>query len=247
MVEPYSAAAPAQPTAPESLAGELRRAIALGAFEPGARLPSERTLADRLGVSRMTVRAAMRILAQDGLVTTVRGRSGGTVVATTASTVARSADAASSIDAFALQVRDNLECRLAVEPLAAALAAERATDEERQTLLGLAEIPASGIRHYRMLDSRLHMAIARAAHNESLLPIIEQLRSEFFLWADAAWARLDWDVLSPREQDFGHSHRSLVRAIAEGHEKASRRMMQRHIEEGLTQIKAVIGSAMHKG
>lgn len=244
MVEPYSAAAPAQPTAPELLASELRRAIALGTFEPGARLPSERTLADRLGVSRMTVRAAMRILAQDGLVTTVRGRSGGTVV-TTASAAA--ADGASSIDAFALQVRDNLECRLAVEPLAAALAAERATDEERQTLLELAEIPASGIRHYRMLDSRLHMAIARAAHNESLLPIIEQLRSEFFLWADAAWARLDWDVLSPREQDFGHSHRSLVRAIAEGREQASRRVMQRHIEEGLTQIKAVISSAMRKG
>lgn len=244
MVEPYSAPAPASPTAPESLASELRRAIALGAFEPGARLPSERTLADRLGVSRMTVRAAMRILAQDGLVTTVRGRSGGTVVA--ASAVA-AADGASSIDAFARQVRDNLECRLAVEPLAAALAAERATDEERQTLLGLAEIPASGIRHYRMLDSRLHMAIARAAHNESLLPIIEQLRSEFFLWADAAWARLDWDVLSPREQDFGHSHRSLVRAIADGHEQASRRVMQRHIEEGLTQIKAVISSAVRKG
>jgi DNA-binding FadR family transcriptional regulator len=244
MVEPYSAPAPAPPTAPESLASELRRAIALGAFEPGARLPSERTLADRLGVSRMTVRAAMRILAQDGLVTTVRGRSGGTVVA--ASAVA-AADGASSIDAFARQVRDNLECRLAVEPLAAALAAERATGEERQTLLGLAEIPASGIRHYRMLDSRLHMAIARAAHNESLLPIIEQLRSEFFLWADAAWARLDWDVLSPREQDFGHSHRSLVRAIAEGDEQASRRVMQRHIEEGLTQIKAVISSAVRKG
>ncbi len=246
MVEPYSGAAPPQPTAPESLASELRRAIALGAFEPGARLPSERTLADRLGVSRMTVRAAMRILAQDGLVTTVRGRSGGTVVTTTASAVA-ARNGASSIDAFARQVRDNLECRLAVEPLAAALAAERATSEERQTLLGLVEIPASGIRHYRMLDSRLHMAIARAAHNESLLPIIEQLRSEFFLWADAAWARLDWDVLSPREQDFGHSHRTLVRAIAEGREQASRRVMQRHIEEGLTQIKAVISSAMQKG
>ena len=73
------------------------------------------------------------------------------------------------------------------------------------------------------------------------------MRSEFFLWADAAWARLDWDVLSPREQDFGHSHRALVRAIAEGREEASRRVMQRHIEEGLTQIKAVISSAMQKG
>jgi len=245
MVEPYSGAAAPQQTAPELMANELRRAIALGAFEPGARLPTERTLANRLGVSRMTVRAAMRILARDGLVTTVRGRSGGTVVTITAPSAAHMGTA-SSIDAFALRVRDNLECRLAVEPLAAALAAERATDEERKTLLSLAEISASGIRHYRMLDSRLHMAIAHAAHNESLLPIIENLRSEFFLWADAAWARLDWDTLSPREQDFGHSHRSLILAITEGRQQVSRRLMQRHIEQGLTQIKAVISSAVQK-
>lgn len=244
MVEPYQGpVAAAQPTAPELMASELRRAITLGAFEPGARLPSERTLADRLGVSRMTVRAAMRLLAREGLVTTVRGRSGGTIVSTAASGLAHP-DAVSSIDAFATQVRDNLECRLAIEPLAAELAAARATDEERRTLRDLMEIQADGIRHYRMLDSRLHMTIARAAHNESLLPIIEMLRSEFFLWADAAWTRLDWDVLSSRERDFGHSHRPLVLAITNGRLQESRQLMQDHIEQGLVQIKAVIASAV---
>jgi DNA-binding FadR family transcriptional regulator len=245
MGEPFSRPVTTSPTAPEQLAGELRRAIALGAFEPGERLPTERTLADRLGVSRMTVRAAMRILANDGLVTTVRGRTGGTVVATGPDVVARPATS-NRIDAFVLQVHDNLECRLAVEPLAAQLAAERATDEERETLLSLVEAEANGIRHYRMLDSRMHMAIARAAHNDSLLPIIETLRTEFFLWADAAWARMDWDVLPPREQDFGHSHRSLVLAIAEGRQPAARELMQHHIQEGLTQIKSVIASALMK-
>ena len=245
MAEPYPGPAAAQLTAPELMANELRRAIALGAFEPGARLPTERTLADRLGVSRMTVRAAMRILARDGLVTTVHGRTGGTVVAATASQLAHP-EAASSIEAFALEVRDNLECRLAVEPLAAELAAERATSDERQELLGLVEVKVSGIRHYRMLDSRLHMAIARAAHNESLLPIIEMLRSEFFLWADAAWARMDWDALSPREQDFGRSHRAMVQAITDGKQQESRKLMQRHVEHGLTEIKAVIASAVQK-
>ena len=224
------------------MANEMRRAIALGAFEPGERLPTERTLADRLGVSRMTVRAAMRILSRDGLVTTAHGRTGGTVVAATASHLAHHPEASSS-EAFALEVRDNLECRLAVEPLAAELAAERATSEERGELLALIEVRASGIRHYRMLDSRVHMAIARAAHNESLLTIIETLRSEFFLWADAAWTRLDWDVLSAPEQDFGRGHRALVQAIADGNQEQSRRLMQHHIEQGLTQIKAVIATA----
>jgi GntR family transcriptional repressor for pyruvate dehydrogenase complex len=221
------------------MASGLRRAIALGAFEPGARLPTERELAERLSVSRMTVRAAMRLLAQDGLVITARGRTGGTVVASAAPNLAKRA-AKSSTDTFVAQVRDNLECRLVIEPLAAELAAVRATDEERQTLLELIEVKASGIRHFRMLDSRLHMTIARAAHNEALLPIIENLRSEFFLWADAAWTRLDWSTLSSPEQDFGHGHQSLVLAITKGHEQESHRLMREHIQEGLTQVKAVI-------
>src|SRR5215469_8097500 len=120
MMEPYEGPVTAQPTAPELMASELRRAIALGAFEPGARLPTERTLADRLGVSRMTVRAAMRILASDGLVTTVRGRTGGTVVTSTAGMEHPSA--AGRIGPFASQVRETLEGRLATGPRAAKLA-----------------------------------------------------------------------------------------------------------------------------
>jgi DNA-binding FadR family transcriptional regulator len=242
MMEPYDAPVTTQPTAPELMASELRRAIALGAFEPGARLPTERTLADRLGVSRMTVRAAMRILASDGLVTTARGRTGGTVVTTTAGIEHPSA--ASSIEAFASQVHDNLECRLAIEPLAAELAAARATEQERAALLDVVGMTANGIRHYRMLDSRLHMAIARAAHNDALLPIIETLRSEFFLWADAAWTRLDWSALTPHRQDFGHSHQALVHAIREGQQHEARLLMHEHIEHGLIQIKEVIASAV---
>jgi DNA-binding FadR family transcriptional regulator len=239
MTEPYAGPVAAQPSAPEIMASELRTAIALGTFEPGERLPSERTLADRLGVSRMTVRAAMRILANEGLVTTARGRTGGTIVAAAGS--GRPAGTSSSIDnAFAAQVQDNLECRLVIEPFAAELAAARATEQERQTLRELVEIKANGIRHFRMLDSRLHMTIAHAAHNESLLPIIERLRAEFFLWADAAWTRLDWSVLTSPEQDFGHGHRSLVLAITQGDEQESRRLVREHIEEGLVQVRKVI-------
>jgi GntR family transcriptional regulator, transcriptional repressor for pyruvate dehydrogenase complex len=241
MTEPYAGPVAGQPTAPELMASELRHAIALGAFEPGERLPTERTLSVRLGVSRMTVRAAMHILARDGLVTTARGRTGGTIVSGAAPGLAGRGAATNSIDdAFVAQVHDNLECRLVIEPLAAELAAERATDQERQELRELIEIKASGIRHFRMLDSRLHMTIARAAHNESLLPIIEKLRSEFFLWADASWTRLDWRVLSSPEQDFGYGHRSLVLAITEGRKQDSHELMREHIEHGLTQVKAVI-------
>lgn len=244
MVEPYQQQYTAQPTAPELMANELRRAIALGAFEPGDRLPTERTLAERLSISRMTVRAAMRILARDGLVITLRGRGGGTVIATRAATGTHAIAPSRSIDTFMLEIHDNLECRLAVEPLAAELAAKRAEDDERQGLLELLDERATSIRHYRMLDSRLHTAIAKAAHNDSLLPIIEGLRMEFFLWADAAWASLDWATLPPARRDFARTHQALVHAIVEGRGHAARRLMHRHIETGLTEIKTVIAPAL---
>src|SRR4051812_10590345 len=57
----------------------LRRAIALGVLLPGDRLPPERTFAERLGVSRVTIREALRVLQGEGLLLTKRG-SGGTIV-----------------------------------------------------------------------------------------------------------------------------------------------------------------------
>ncbi|GAA3803692.1 FadR/GntR family transcriptional regulator [Sphaerisporangium flaviroseum] len=243
MTEPGIGDAQPSPSAPEQLAMSLRRGIALGTFEPGARLPNERTLADRLGVSRMTVRAAMRMLALEGLVTTSRGRSGGTFVASTPIQEAYGSQEAQGIDRFVAQVHDNFEVRLAVEPLAAQLAAERATAPERATVLDLLDTSVSGIRHYRMLDSRFHLLIAQASGNTSLAQIIEGLRTEFFLWADAAWARLDWDLLTPPEQDFGLTHRRLAEAIVDGDPDRSRALMEAHIEDGLRQLKSVIASA----
>jgi GntR family transcriptional regulator len=56
------------------IADDLRRAIATGELEPGAKLPSERELAERYGTARNTAREAMRLLADEGLVTAEHGR-----------------------------------------------------------------------------------------------------------------------------------------------------------------------------
>ncbi len=64
----------------ESTIEQLAGAIRLGVFARGDQLPPERELAERLGVSRMTLREAIGALRESGLVTTRRGRGGGTVV-----------------------------------------------------------------------------------------------------------------------------------------------------------------------
>src|ERR687893_2681668 len=76
----------------EACVEQLATAIRLGVYPVGSALPPERDLADRLAVSRATLREAMAALRQAGLVETTRGRGGGTVVTTRArSTFARKA------------------------------------------------------------------------------------------------------------------------------------------------------------
>src|SRR5919206_578180 len=112
-----------------AVADAIRRWIALGMFEPGDRLPTERELAARLAVGRMTVRHALRLLAGEGLVGTQRGRSGGTYILDDGDRPLRSGELTAQ---FLADVRDNFDFRLGVEPMAARLAAERATDMERR-------------------------------------------------------------------------------------------------------------------
>ena len=65
------------PSAYAAVVERIRRALALGVLLPGERLPAERALAEELGVSRVTVREALRVLQGEGLLVTKRD-SGGT-------------------------------------------------------------------------------------------------------------------------------------------------------------------------
>ena len=77
---PHVVLRPASGNAFEATVEQLATAIRLGVFTDGEQLPPERELAERLGVSRNTLREAIAALRESGLVTTRRGRGGGTVV-----------------------------------------------------------------------------------------------------------------------------------------------------------------------
>lgn len=63
------------------IADEVRSWIESGQYAPGARLPHERAMVEQFGVARMTVRHALEILENEGLIDRRRGRTGGTFVA----------------------------------------------------------------------------------------------------------------------------------------------------------------------
>src|SRR5690349_24816457 len=106
----------------ESCVEQLGTAIRLGLYPPGTLLPAERDLAERMSVSRATLREAIAALRQAGLVQTTRGRGGGTVVTLKPRTPSARAAARTSPERRRDWL-DVLDFRRIVEPGAAHLAA----------------------------------------------------------------------------------------------------------------------------
>ena len=173
-----------QSTAYSLVVDQLRRAIHLGEYGPGDRLPSERDLTEQLGVSRMTVREAIRVLQTEGYVESRRGASGGLLV------VAGQEQG----DLLKRQLRDQweyfgsvLDFRVANERAAARLAATRRTDEDLVTFAqAVDEMRAStDLWQFRKADSKFHLAIANAANNPMLEKAVEDGRAAMFLPLEA--------------------------------------------------------------
>src|SRR5580765_2335502 len=123
----------------ELVAEQLRRRVVHGELQPGARLPNEAALASGFGVSRATVREALRVLAAQNLIRTSKGAGGGSYV-TLPSVNGVSDFVESSItilsDADDVTLEELLEARELLEVPAARLAAERRTEAEVERLRG---------------------------------------------------------------------------------------------------------------
>ncbi len=163
----------------ERTANELYNMIVLQKqFAPGEKLPNENDLSLSLGVSRTTLREAVRYLIAQGILSVQRGR--GTFI---------SDDLAlfNKYDMGALdhaRLADMYEIRLMFEPQCIMLACFRATEEELQGILEQAQIVERLVRtdgNWPDEDQRFHEMIAAASHNEFIIrmfPIINAAVNE---------------------------------------------------------------------
>jgi len=201
----------------------IQEQIRSGRLAPGERLPSERALSEALGVSRPTVREAVQSLAAMNILDVRHGA--GIFVSSLGM------DELLSPMRFALELNEPtvsqlFEVRLALEPRAAELAAERATDEQ---LAGIEDCVA---RHARRglsreelleLDTELHRRIVEAAGNDLLANLIASL---------AALSRRSRELtvkvpgVSKRTRD---DHRAIVAAISARKPKQARDAMAQHL------------------
>ncbi len=147
-------------------------------YKYGEKLPNENELSQELGISRTTLREAIRTLISVGILVVKRGK--GTYVSEEIDQYAQEIDV-NDFTKNKVTLRDLYEARLIFEPEAAALACKRATDEEIEEILRLGEICQTELKNdpsgQKRIDSEsaFHGAILKASHNEFLghfLPIL---------------------------------------------------------------------------
>lgn len=204
----------------QHIADDLRARVLSGALVPGERLPVEAELCIAYGVSRSTVREALRALASQQLVTTVRGVQGGTFIAhPEAGLVSASLETSLGLLAGAeeVDVAELLEARELLEVPAARLAAERRTEAHLELMRG------SRQEHGFEGNRSFHELIVEASGNRLLAmvtrPVFGVLRERFL--RDQApksfWRTVDRD------------HDAIFEAIEGGDADSAGDLMRAHL------------------
>lgn len=156
-------------------------------YQYGEKLPNENELSETLGISRTTLREAIRILISEGILVVKRGR--GTFVADQFDQYTDSSMDVQELFKMKVTLRDLYETRLIFEPQAAALACKRATDKEIEQILALGEECQRQVKLNPQgkdriaSESAFHGAIIKAAHNDFLsqfMPTLTQTIEQTF-------------------------------------------------------------------
>lgn len=214
------------PKASDVLAARLRDMILKGELSPGDPLPAERDLVIESGLSRAPVREALRVLESEGLIATRPGRTGGSIV-----TLPGRASVARSVEQF---VRTHgvgldalLDCRLAVEPMLAKLAAANRTMAELDELERIHAAFVASVKNvatYKRVNLEWHLAVAHASRNEPLIAVMEAISTPIL---DAA---RDRHVTTPEIRLAAvKAHTAIMRAIRDQDTKGAFAGMDRHL------------------
>jgi GntR family transcriptional repressor for pyruvate dehydrogenase complex len=210
------------------ISDRLITAIATGEFLPGSRLPAERDLAGLLHVGRTSVRAALAVLHEHGLIETQRGRGGGSFVRVQWTPDSHSAVVRTLRSRWS-EIQDRLEAMRRLHGAIARAAAEVRDEGDVALLrerLEAYRTAASG-RDKQFADASLHLAISDAARNGTLKSMLLALEQEISIGAPLhVWGEPDGQAAS--EDRAQRQHVLLVDAIAAGDADAADEIARDH-------------------
>ena len=207
----------------EDIVQQFHSLIRQGELQHGARLPSERTLAEQFSVSRSSVREAIRSLELQGLVVSRRGS--GTFINTEAieSVVAV---LASTLSTGSETLKEIFEVRHLLEPQISAVAATRADQDEMRRMAEILEEQRQQLEQGETgvdADTAFHFALASATHNSALVKVVSAVEGILQLSRDRS-------LQEPgRAKRSLESHRQILEKVRSGDSEGARKAMEYHL------------------
>ncbi len=215
----------------------LGSSIKMGLFAPGDQLPPERELAALMGVSRLTLRAALRAMEQAGFVHVHRGRYGGTFVSEAVPKPATRTRLKAALNISPAMLEDWIAQRRVLETGVAELAALTADASQLSALVDLnAEMQRfeHDLNRYRPLDTMFHLGLARATGSAGLET-----------WVAQTHARLSelMRFIPSTRGALSHStdyHAQILDAIAQRDAEEARRVMAQHVDATTSMLRGLL-------
>src|SRR4051812_11671830 len=230
MTNPIPFARLARAPAYEQVADRIRTAILDRSLSAEARLPPERELALQFGVSRTTVREALRHLQAQGLLSP-RGRTSPMLPADPDAALARFREALSNVVQLRnVSLHELLELRLALESAALVRAAQAPVAKylaEARAALELMESPRLAQDAFYQADVDFHAALVAASGNEALRLVMLAVKDSIRRHLDEAMRGRAFAKVRLQVQE---EHRKLLTAVQNGNAKGVAALLQKHLE-----------------
>jgi len=200
---------------------QILQVVRLGLVPGGERLPAERDLAERLGISRVTLREVLKVLQDQGLVESRRGRYGGTFVLPRTEVPGEQELRRRVAE---VDIEDVLRFREVLEVGAAGLCAAHGLDDEQADRLreALARTHDAPLADYRRLDTMLHLTLAELCGSPSLTAQYAAIRASVNELLDCI------PLLVRNLEHSQRQHTALVEAVLDGDADGAREMMREH-------------------
>lgn len=212
---------------------QIKLLIRDGRLQPGDRLPSERELCQRFGVSRVTVREALRVLEASGLVAIRVGAHGGAFL-TSPSAERLGEGLADLISLASLTAANVTEARIIVELGILPLVVERATDDD---ITALFDMVADGERavetgEYTIeMSAAFHIRVAACTHNPAIEMLVQSFHGPMLMSLQQSHAA------APMGHRGVEEHRELAQAIQSRDLSTARDVMTRHLHRTANRVK----------